>query len=295
MVAEIYVRSVLNKHKGRDDWFLDDYSLNPYRLCEFGCVYCYIRGGRYGRGGGLAVKVNAPTVLAKEVSRRARRGEYGFIALGSATEPWMYLEEKYEITRRCLEVIARYRFPVHCLTKSSLILRDLDILAEIRDSTVVPEDLKEVVWGGVLVTFSFSTLDKEVARIFEPNAPKPSERLEALRKVREEGFQAGAAFIPVLPYISDGEEQVEEMVKAARDVDASYVFFSPPTLQGGAKHAYIEALRRHFPGLAEKYEDLYRGRWYPPKSYNDKFYRRVKALCKKYGVKIGIKPIKHLG
>ena len=127
---EIHVRSVLNKHKRRDDWFLDDYSINPYSGCSFNCIYCYIRGSKY--GGSMAetvsVKVNAPEVLKRQLRRKALRREYGIIALSTSTEPYMQIERKYERTRKLLKIILKYRFPVHILTKSNLILRNLDLL-----------------------------------------------------------------------------------------------------------------------------------------------------------------------
>jgi len=185
MVKEIFVKTILNKHRRRDPWFLDDYSLNPYKLCDFNCIYCYIRGSKYGENMGkcLAVKINAPTLLRKELLRRAKRKEYGFIALSSSTEPWMNIEEKYRLTRKCLQVIAEFKFPVHCLTKSTLILRDLDILKQIDENAILPRDLS-MLKHGVLVTFSLSTIDEGIAKIFEPNAPKPKERLRALQKAK---------------------------------------------------------------------------------------------------------------
>lgn len=289
IVKEVYVRSVLNRHRRRDEWFLDDYSLNPYYLCGFNCVYCYIRGGRYGRKEvrELSVKLNAPRVLDKELSKLARAEQYGFIALSSATEPWQQVEEKYKITRRCLEVISRYRFPVHCLTKSTLILRDVDVLKKISEDAVLPEDLKDV--SGVLVTFSFSTLREDVARIFEPGAPTPREMLKTAEKMLNKRLTCGLAFIPVLPFISDSE--LEEMAAVARDLGVNYVFFSPPTLQGECRESFMRVVKTHFPELAAKYLKLYNGRWFPSKRYVASFYCRVKELCEKYGLKFGVKPV----
>ena len=107
MVNEIKVKSILNKHKKRDDWFLDDYSVNPYSGCSFNCIYCYIRGSKYGENMAktLSVKINAPELLEKQLSRRAKRGEYGIIALSSSTEPYMPIEEKLKLTRKLLEII----------------------------------------------------------------------------------------------------------------------------------------------------------------------------------------------
>jgi len=289
MVDEIFPKTILNKHKRRDPWFLDDYSLNPYRLCDFNCVYCYVRGSKYGErmGNHLAVKVNAPSLLAMELSKRAGKGEHGFIALSSETEPWMNIERTYEVTRRCLRVIARYRFPVHCLTKSSLILRDLDILEEVDKTAILPEDLRKV-GHGALITFSISVLDERAARLFEPGAPSPRERLETLWKVREAGLHAGIAYIPILPFISDNDEHLEEMIKKAKEFQASYVFVGSLTLYGAGKRLYYSIIEKHFPELLPGYERLYGNSNQPSKAYQRKLEERAKALCKKYGVKYKI-------
>ena len=284
-VKEIYAKTVLNRHR-RDPWFLDEYTLNPYVSCDFGCVYCYTRG--YGRPGYLGVKVNAPLLLSRELRRLAERGEYGFITLSSATEPWTWAEERFQVTRRCLEVIARYRFPVHCLTKSPLVLRDLDLLAEVDSSATLPPDLKEGFGRGALITFSLSTLDEEVARVFEPNVPSPRERLEALSRVREEGFCAGVAFVPTLPFISDSKEALDEMAKAAKEHGACYVFFSPLTLPRTCREEFMRVLERRYPELAERYGEVFRRSGYPTRRYADAFYRRALAACRKHGIRFGI-------
>jgi len=289
MIKEIYVKSILNKHKRRDEWFLDNYSVNPYQLCQFNCVYCYIHGSKYGENMSkrLAVKINAPTVLEKELQRRARRKEYGFIALSSATEPWMYVEKRYEITRRCLEVIAKFKFPVHCLTKSTLILRDLDILEEINKNAILPEDLKGKLNCGILITISLSTLDEDIAKIFEPGAPKPKDRLNVLQRIKDEGFQAGIAYIPILPFISDDNEQLEEMICTAKDCNADYVFVGTLTLFGIGKRIYYDILENHFPELLPKYKQLFVFNQ-PNRDYQNKIEKIIKNMCKKFNIKYKI-------
>jgi len=288
----VTVKSVLNKHKRRDEWFLDDYSLNPYYGCRFNCIYCYIRGSKYGgHHRGLAIKINAPKILDRELARYARRREYGFIALSSATEPWMTgVEDRYKVTRMCLEVIMKYKFPVHCLTKSPLILRDLDLLEKINTSAELPHDLKTVLKNGVLVTFSFSTLDEEVAKIFEPGAPSPKDRLKALAKIKDAGFTAGIAFIPILPFITDSE--LETMVKTAKELGSDYVFFAPLTLYGEGKKIYLRIIEEKFPELSAKYNELYRDRFSPPKWYTSSFYKRVLDYTAKYNLKFGLTKIR---
>jgi len=279
---EVYVKSVLNRHK-RDEWFLDEYSVNPYSLCDFNCRYCYIRGSKYG-GETFAAKINAPVVLQKELRRESRKGRYGFIALSSATEPWMNAERKYGLTRKCLEVIAALRFPVHCITKSELILRDVELLEEVERRAVLPADLRDI--RGVLVTFSISTLDGEMAKIMEPGAPSPEKRLETLRKIKEMGFCAGIAYIPVLPFISDSDEELEEMVKVAKEVGADYVFFGDLTL---TDH-FLTFLKERFPELVEKYRSVYSGS-HASNLYRNRLYRKVKEMCERHRVRLGIRPI----
>lgn len=289
MVKEVYAKSVLNKHKKRDSWFLDDYSINPYVLCGFNCIYCYIRGSKYGANmrEELAVKVNAPSLLRKELRRRAEKKEYGFIALSSSTEPWQQVEERYKITRRCLEVIGSYRFPIHVLTKSDLVLRDLDLIRQIDENARLPTDLA-AIGRGALITFSLSTLDEDVAKVFEPGSPAPQKRLDALKTVLDEEFFAGIAYVPVLPYISDEEEHLEEMAKAAKDVGARYVFFGSLTLFGVGKRMFFEALSRKFPELLPKYEALFGASHQLSFRYQRKLEKKAKEFCEKYGVKYGI-------
>ncbi|MDJ0269311.1 MAG: hypothetical protein NXY59_01955 [Aigarchaeota archaeon] len=157
----------------------------------------YVRGSKYGEnmGNELAVKINAPLLLSKELTRLAARNKYGIIAIGTATEPWMKIEEKYKITRACLEMIAKHRFPVHCLTKSPIILRDLDLLREIDEYAILPYNLKEQLNHRSMITISLSTLDDSVAAIFEPGAPKPTDRLKLLGKIKDAGIYAGIAYI----------------------------------------------------------------------------------------------------
>ncbi len=234
MINEIQVKSILNKHKKRDEWFLDDYSINPYSGCSFNCIYCYIRGSKYGENMSktLSVKINAPEVLEKQLKRREKKGEYGIIAISTSTEPYLKIEEKLKLTRKILEIILKYRFPVHILTKSTLVLRDLDWLKEIDKNAILPEDLKNKLKRGAIVNFSISTLDEKLAKLLEPGAPSPVERLEAMQQIKEEGLMAGVSYIPVLPFLSDSEEKLDEMIRKAKNYGADFIFVGSLTLFG---------------------------------------------------------------
>jgi DNA repair photolyase len=291
MVNEIQVKSILNKHKKKDDWFLDDYSVNPYSGCSFNCIYCYLRGSKYGENmvNTLSAKVNAPIILEKQLQRRAKKGEYGIIALSSSTEPYMKVEERLELTRKLLEIILKYKFPVHILTKSKLILRDLDLLREIDKKAILPADLKVKLKRGVIISFSISTLDERLTKILEPGAPKPIERFETMKKCKEEGFLAGVCFIPVLPFLSDSEEQLDKMIKTTKEYEADFVLVDALTLFGkgpaDCKTLYYKFLEKHYPELVPKYKSLYRIFFAPSKEYQKELEEKSKRLCEKYGIK----------
>ena len=177
---------------------------------------------------------------------------------------------------------------MHCLTKSELILRDLDLLKEIDEKAVLPSDLRSEVNRGVLITLSLSTLDEKIAKVFEPGAPKPMKRLETLQRVKEAGFHTGIAYIPVLPFISDSNEQLEEMVKTAREFDADYIFVGALTLYGEGKKPYFKVLEKHFSELSSEYKKLFKAYNQPSKNYQRRLEVKAKRLCEMYGVRCGI-------
>ena len=212
MIREIQVKSVLNKHKKRDTWFLDDYSANFYSGCAFNCLYCYIRGSKYGENLAekLSIKQNGLTVFEKQLKRRAEKGEFGFIVLSSITDPYLDIDEEYQLTRSALQIILKYKFPVHIITKSTLVERDFDLLKQIDEVAILPEDLKRLGRGCIL-TFSYSTIDARIGRIFESGAPSPKHRLQTQIKALEYGLLSGVSLMPLLPFISDTKGHLEEM------------------------------------------------------------------------------------
>ena len=291
MTNETQVKSILNKQKKRDDWFLCEYTLNPYSGCSFNCIYCYIRGSKYGENMAetLSVKANAPELLEKQISRRAKKGEHGIIALSSSTEPYMPIEKDLKITRKLLKIVLYYKFPVEVATKSKLVLRDLDLLKEIDKNAILPEDLKPKLKHGTIISFSVSTLDNNLAKILEPGAPSPKERLETMLKCKEEGFFVGVNFIPVLPFLSDSEEQLEKTIKTAKEYEADFIFVGGLTLFGkgpaDCKTLYYKFLEKFYPDLVPKYKRLYRIFFAPSKEYQKELEERAKRICDKYGIK----------
>lgn len=289
-MKRIEVKSILNKQKHRDDWFLTDYSVNPFSGCTMNCTYCYIRGSRYGANmaSSFSVKSNAVELLEKELKRRAEKKQHGFIAMSSATDPYLPIEQKLQITKRLLEVILRYRFPVAIGTKSPLVLKDLQILKEIDQSAILPEDLKKTVGRGVMVSVSLSTLDEDLSALLEPGAPSPTERLDIVRTCVSEGLFAGIAFMPVLPFLSDSAVHLESMIRSAKEFEAHFVFVGGLTLFGtgaaDSKTLYYDFLKKHYPQLIPQYKSLFRV-FSPPKQYVERIDKTARDFCAHYGVR----------
>ena len=137
-MGQIIAKSLLNKNKKRDDWFLGNYTLNPYAGCSIACIYCYTRGSKYGgdHGSTVNVKSQAVPILKRQLKNAIKRHERGFIVLGSAADPYPSVENETKLTREILGLIKRYHFPLHILTKSNLILRDIDILTDIKEEAI---------------------------------------------------------------------------------------------------------------------------------------------------------------
>jgi DNA repair photolyase len=294
MPREIEVKSVLNKTKRRDTWFLDDYTLNLHSSCAFNCLYCYIRGSKYGTNleTSLSIKVNAIALLDRQLAARAEKGQFGYIVLSSATDPYLNIEKELQLTRQALQVIARHRFPVHMITKSTLIERDFDLLKEIDENAILPTDLQGVGLGGTIISYSFSNLDDAVGAIFEPGAPPPSQRLETLRRTVAAGFLTGVSMMPLLPFVSDTTESLELMFSSFAECKVHYVLPATLTLFGDgkadSKTLVMNAIRKHYPHLEERYLRYFGQGSQMPDYYSTAFYKKMEQMCADFGLKNSI-------
>lgn len=290
MPKTIEVKSVLNKTKKRDSWFLDDYTFNPYSSCAFNCLYCYIRGSKYGQNleSSLSVKINAIEILDKQLAARAKKKQYGIIVLSSATDPYLKIEEKYLLTRKALEVILKYRFPVHVITKSNLIQRDFDLLKEIDKQAILPDGLKTLE-RGVVISFSFSTLRDNVGKIFEPGAPLPSVRLNAVEKAKSENFLTGINLMPLIPYISDTTEELDFAFSTFQSIPVDYVLPASITLFGNdradSKTLMFRAIQMYYPELVSKYQKFFGNSTEMPQYYKVAFRKKMIALSRTYNIR----------
>ena len=242
-------KSALNRVKGMGfRW-----TLNPYTGCSHRCTFCYVRGfelraerpwdARYGTS--IRVKTNIAEVLRWELSRRSWKREG--VVLGAATDPYQPVEGRYRLTRKCLEALAAARTPISIITRGPMIVRDIDVLSEAARKAEVS------------VNFSVPTLDLEVWRKTEPGTAPPKQRLRALSMLVDAGIKAGVAVAPVLPGLSDGEAQIEAVVRAAREAGATHMWCAPLNLRPGTRDYFLERLAADWPALLPRYEELYAG------------------------------------
>ncbi|MES1217248.1 MAG: radical SAM protein [Bacteroidota bacterium] len=291
MVHEKIVKSVLNKHKQRDSWFLDDYSVNPYEGCSCNCQYCYIRGSKYGENmsESLTVKINGPEVLEKQLKARAKKNQYGIISIGSGTDAYIHQEEKFRITEAYLQLMLKYKFPAFISTKRTLIRRDIELLKEIDKAAILPGDLKTTLKRGVILSVSISTMDEKISNTLEPGAVTPMERLQLVKELNDLGFLVGVNAIPTLPFISDTEEELEKIISAAKEHNAHYILVGGLTLFGNeiadSKTLYYKFLERNYPQLISKYNNLYGDKFYTPRYYQEKLKQKADSICARYQIR----------
>ena len=270
------VRSLLNRCTGTRMPF--EWTINPYRGCEFACKYCFARythefmemrdGIEFEQK--IYAKQHAADLLRQEL-RKVKTGES--IALGTATDPYQPIEKKLEITRGILQEIARHRgLEVGIVTKSAMVARDIDALREIAKN------------NRISVSITVTTVDVELARLLEPRAPRPDLRLEALKKLRDAGIRAGVICAPVLPGITDTPTQLEAVVRAAAEAKATHIFANPLFLKPCSAAVFMPFLREHFPKLLPEYEKRFKEKAFLPMAYRKRISELLVKLRMKYGI-----------
>ncbi len=257
-VKRIKAKSVLRKHKKIDSWFLSRYGMNLYRGCTHNCVYCDGRTEKYNVegifGSDVSVKVNALEILSKELDPTGKRVPFkpGYIMVGGGVgDGYQPAEETFGLTRQVLELLYQKNRPVHILTKSILVERDLDIIQKINQHQ------------RAIVSFSFSSIDDRISAVFEPGVPSPIKRLETMAQFKKQGIACGMFLMPVIPFITDTPEKMEQTIQKARDIGVDFIIFSGMTLKEGRQMDYFYAvLEEHYPDLIPQYHAIYRkDRW----------------------------------
>ncbi len=271
MVREITAKVLLSSARQPDPWFGIKYTMNLYRGCQHGCIYCDTRSECYGIDdlSDVAVKANAIELLRKELPRKRVKGTVG---TGSMNDPYMPLEAELQMTRQALEVIAAQRFPVHIITKSDLVLRDLDLLRQIQQ-----------VYAAV--SFTLTTVDDTLASQVEPGAPFPSRRLAAMAALAKEGILTGVTMMPILPFLQDSEENIRAIVLRAHEAGAAYILPAfGMTLRDRQRDHYYAQLDRSFPGLRKKYEVRFGSRYSCAANNAHHLEQFSGTLCERLGI-----------
>jgi len=244
MIEEITAKTILNHVKQPDPWFGLKYNMNLYRGCQHQCIYCDSRSDCYQIEdfAKIQVKINALDLLEDVLPRKRMRGTIGF---GSMNDPYMPVEREYQLTGKALEIISNNKFPVHILTKSDLVLRDIDLL----------KDISRVY---AAISFTITTADDDLARKLEPGAPLPSARCRAMGKLAEAGILTGVTMMPMLPFLEDSEQNILQIISRAQNSGATYIIPSfGVSLRPGSREYYYHKLDKLFPGLKEKYINKY--------------------------------------
>ena len=297
-------RSILNRPEatGMDFW-----SINPYIGCALGCTYCY---ARYAHGYALEravaanpdhkevtadvaslppwlaferrilVKENAPAVLQKTLRTGSDRhlaliaGES--ITIGTATDPYQPAERRFRITRQLLQVIAEHPgLECRIITKSPLVTRDVDVLRRINRHSHIN------------IHVSLITTDRELARRIEPRAPTPDARLRAVRRLREAGIDVGVNVMPILPGITDGPAQLDELVRKIAETGATHIAACALRLRHTARKRYLPWIAEEFPHLAERYAATYANSIHAGDNYREGLTQVMTRLCRRYRIRFG--------
>src|SRR5450755_2018763 len=273
------VRSILNRCNSKRVPF--EWTVNPYRGCEFACRYCYARythevmdldGLDFEKK--IFVKQDAAALLSRDVTEKyCKSGERPnldhpeHIAIGTATDPYQPAEREYGVTRACLEeLVRREGLSVSVITKSNQVVRDIDVLQRIAARSELS------------LNITVTTLRSRLARLLEPRAPRPDLRLDAVKQLHDAGLRVGVSASPLIPGITDGEGELEAVAAAAKAAGAQWFFSGVLFLMPSSAKQFLPFVREKFPKLAKQYEQWYSKNGYAPEEYRRKMSERVARI-----------------
>ena len=270
---EVHCKTALTRVRG----MAFGWSLNPYRGCTHGCHYCFARSTHFYYdldadeefSSIIFVKKNFAEVLRLELSSPRWRRQR--VVIGTATDPYQPIEGKYRLSRAVLKACLDFRTPVSIITKSSLVVRDIDLLAELAQRL------------GCTVNFSITTRDRSLWRQLEPGTAPPLQRLRALQKLAAAGVHAGVLLAPIIPGLTATKENLEEVARAAAAHDACFLAANVLNLGVGVKEHFLDFLRGEYPWLLGAYGQLFPGR-YAPRTYTEPIYDYVNLLQQRYAL-----------
>lgn len=275
----VEAKTIMTKVKDGSSWYGVDFNMNLYRGCSHGCIYCDSRSSCYRiddfdrvRG-----KKDALLILEREL---AKSKQTGVVGIGAMSDTYNPLEKKYEITRGALKLIKKYGYGVSIDTKSDLVLRDIDVLKEIQEN------------NNVIVKITITTPHDELSKKIEPYAPPSSKRFKAIKELTDVGIFAGIMMNPVLPFVTDNEEDIKRLVYLAHESGAKFIHtYMGMTLRDNQRDYYLERIDKLFPGMMNKYFKCYQERYDCTVLSAKHLYEVFKNECKKYGILYNMKDI----
>ena len=248
--------------------------MNIYRGCSYGCIYCDARSTCYQMRHefeDIEIKINAPELLEQTLKRKRQRC---MIGTGAMSDPYLPIEKRLQLTRQCLELIEEYGFGVSLLTKSDLILRDLELLKRIHKKTKC------------VVQMTMTTYDEELCKKIEPNVCTTKQRFEVLKRFQEEGIPTVCWITPILPYINDTEENIRGILNYCKEagVYGIILFGIGVTLRDGDRQYFYQKLDEHFPGMKAKYIQHYGNAYEVTSPRNEQLMKIVREECEKHNI-----------
>ena len=267
----IPAKHILHRNKSTE-WFGCDHTMNLYRGCCHGCIYCDSRSDCYhnDKFDQVRVKADALRILRDDLARKVRPA---LICTGSMSDPYNPFEEELQLTRHALELIDAYQCGVAAATKSDLIVRDIDLYRLIQDHSPV------------ICKLTVTTTDDALAEKIEPHAPPPSRRLQALEELAKAGIFSGVLLMPVLPYVEDSAENVLSVVDSAARAGARFVYAAfGVTMRDGQRDYFLGGLDRAFPGMGERYRKKYGSRYYCSSPKAKELWELFSARCRELGL-----------
>ena len=267
----IPAKTILQKARHSEEWFGIDYNMNLYQGCPHGCIYCDSRSDCYHvkNFDKVRSKQNAIEILNRELKSKRKKGVIG---IGAMSDTYSVFEAQYQITRQALKLISDYHFGVSIETKSDLITRDIDLFQKINSN------------ADVILKFTITTADDELSKKIEPRASCSSERLKAMKQLTNAGLYVGTLLTPILPFITDSEENMREVIRLSAENGAKFVFtMGGVTLRENQRDYFFQELEHLFPGLKERYIANF-GNDYFCYSPNRNLEKIFEEECQKYGL-----------
>ena len=271
-VPMMSAKNIVFRTKIPDKWFGIAYNMNIYRGCPHGCIYCDSRSSCFKNLDFDTVKVkeDALRIIRDDLARKAMTGVVG---TGAMSDPYNPLEKALKLTRHSLELINAFKFGVSLVTKSAMVTRDVDILTDIK------------AHSPTIVKFSITTADDALCKKLEPNVSSASERFEAMRLLADAGIFCGVLITPLLPFVTDTEENILAILRQAKAAGAKFVYtYMGMTLRAGSREYYLEHLENLQPGLKEKYQKRFGTRYSCVSPRSKKLWNVYIAECERLGL-----------